>query len=113
MGQTQDLNPANVDPPADRNISIQQLIDFVKSDFADSELFTEEMPPVKKKPERRFSIAPEPEYSVAVDWPEPDYSKSQAFEQWMDDATEGRTWVDPYGNPIWGEDDPDLPELNQ
>ena len=34
-GQTQDVNLANVDLTADRDITIQQLIDFVKSDFAE------------------------------------------------------------------------------
>ncbi len=56
VGQTQEINLANVDSPADRAISVQQLVDFVKSDFADSPLFSEKIP---QKNELRFSVDPE------------------------------------------------------
>lgn len=59
VGQTQDLTPANVIPPADRDITVQQLVEFVKSDFADSLLFTENIPPVKNKKALRAAIDPE------------------------------------------------------
>jgi hypothetical protein len=43
-GQTQEVNLANVNLTADRSISVQQLVDFVKSDFANSPLFSEKIP---------------------------------------------------------------------
>ena len=55
VGQAQNQNSANVNPPADRTLTIQQIIDFVKSDFKDSPLFTENMPPVNPE---NSSISP-------------------------------------------------------
>ena len=43
-GQTQNSTSGNVTLPADPNITIQQLVDFVKSDFAATPLFTDKMP---------------------------------------------------------------------
>ena len=57
VGQTQISASANASLPADPDISIQQLVDLVKSDFADSELFSDKMP---SKGNLRFSVA---EYS--------------------------------------------------
>ena len=41
MGQTQTETSANVDPPADRPLNIQQLVGFVKRDFEGNSLFKE------------------------------------------------------------------------
>ena len=57
VGQTQISASANASLPADPDISIQQLVDLVKSDFADTELFSDKMP---SKGNLRFSVA---EYS--------------------------------------------------
>ena len=43
-GQTQNLTSVNATLPADPDITIQQLVDFVKSDFAGSQLFSEKIP---------------------------------------------------------------------
>ena len=44
MGQTQDYSLGVVDPSADRNLTIQQLIDFIKRDFSVSPYFSETIP---------------------------------------------------------------------
>ncbi|MBO5792586.1 MAG: hypothetical protein J6S54_08955 [Lentisphaeria bacterium] len=53
VGQPQTV----VDPSADRSITIQQLIDYVKGDFAQSEIFSEKMPVVPDYNGMRFSLA--------------------------------------------------------
>ena len=52
-GQTQNSTSVNATLPADPNITIQQLVDFVKSDFSDSPLFADKMP---KKSNLLFSV---------------------------------------------------------
>lgn len=69
VGQTQDFSLEVVDPSADRNLTVQQLIDFVKRDFSNSPFFSETIPGTTKKNgvERnftdgngiRFSVEPE------------------------------------------------------
>ena len=54
-GQTQNSTSGNASLPADPNITIQQLVDFVKSDFSDTPLFTDKMP---QKNNLRLSVAP-------------------------------------------------------
>jgi hypothetical protein len=44
VGQTQDFSLEVVDPSADRNLTVQQLIDFVKRDFSKSPFFSETIP---------------------------------------------------------------------
>ena len=58
---------------------LRQLVDLVKSDFADSELFSDKMPP---KGNLRFSIAPQTE--------------AETFEKWFADSKV----VDENGDPI-------------
>ena len=47
----------NASLPADPDITIQQLVDFVKSDFADSPLFSEKIPTPVPNKEIKFSLA--------------------------------------------------------
>ena len=66
VGQTQDFSLEVVDPSADRNLTVQQLIDFVKRDFSNSPFFSETIPGTTKKngvlrnftDGVRFSVAP-------------------------------------------------------
>ena len=53
-GQTQNSTSANATLPADPDITIQQLVDFVKSDFAGSPFFSEKIP---QKGNFRFSVS--------------------------------------------------------
>ena len=47
-GQTQNSTSVNATLPADPNITIQQLVDFVKSDFSDSPAFLEAFTVIEK-----------------------------------------------------------------
>ena len=78
VGQPQTV----VDPSADRSITIQQLIDYVKGDFAQSEIFSEKMPVVPDYNGMRFSVE--------------DQTESVPFKEWFQNSKV----VDKNGKPL-------------
>ena len=59
---------AVVDLPADRNVTVQQLIDYVKADFSESSLFSEEMPTVPDYNGLHFSTQIRSNCPVRTPW---------------------------------------------